>query len=139
MPAKVAIGTIRAASSTFSAGTVADSRPRNPQNVSPAAVAICAPVTATCGCATVGAPRSHNTTPSPISAASGTSLITVVTSEISPALRTPRILTPVNSHTTSTDSTAGNPGTRPITGKIGDRLLTTATASAPLPAHSITQ
>ena len=85
VPTSVAIGTTCLASSTLSAGTVADSRPRKPQKVSPAAAAMLPLATGTGACTTNGVPPSHSHAASAITASSGTSLISVVTSETSPA------------------------------------------------------
>ena len=136
VPPSVAIGTTRDAFSTLSAGTVADSMPRNAQKHKAAAVAMLPLVNATGGCTTGCVPPSHSTAASTITANSGTTLITAVIRLTSPALRTPMMLTAVSSHTQPTASTAGSPGTCPITGITSDRLLTTATAIAPLPAHN---
>jgi hypothetical protein len=75
----------------------------------------------------------------PISATSGTSFSVVVTIERSPTARVLLMLTSVSSQTQPTASSAGRPGVWPIHGKIRLRLLTTATAIAPLPAQIIVQ
>ncbi len=135
----VASGTTRAAFSTLPAGTVADSRPRKPQNVSPAAVAMAPGAMETGGCTTRGVPFSANHSASPISSTSGSSFSAVVTTEKAPAARTPRMLIAVMPQTQATASRAGTPGVLPIHGTTRLRLLTTATAIAPLPLHSSTQ
>ena len=135
----VASGTTRAAFSTRPAGTVADSRPRKPQNVSPAAAAMAPGAMLTAAGATRGVPLAANHSARPMSSTSGSSLSAVVTTENAPAARTPRMLIAVMPHTQATARSAGTPGVLPIHGATRLRLLTTATAMAPLPLHSSTQ
>ncbi len=137
VPHSVERGMLRSGSMTFSAGTVADSRPSSGHRVRIAAAVIAETVNG-CGSTliSVASPRPSSTIARMTTASSGMSLSTVVTSWNTPAVFTPRQFTNVRIQIIATAVSAGPPLTLLIAGTSSDRYATLPIAMAALPTHT---
>src|SRR4029079_17480047 len=138
VPHNVERGMLRSGSMTFSAGTVADSSPSSGQRVRIAAGVIAEIVN---GCASTlisddASARPSSTIARMITASSGMSLSTVVTSWNTPTCFTPRPLTYVRMQHTASGVSAGPPLIVLIAGTSSDRYATLPIAIAALPTHN---
>src|SRR5262245_3210610 len=137
VPHSVERGMLRSGSMTFSAGTVADSRPSNGQSVRIAA-AVIAEIVNGCGSTLISdaSARPSSTIARMITASSGMSFSTVVTSWNTPTCFTPRQFMYVRIQISATDTNAGAPCVCLIAGTSSDKYATLPMAIAALPTHT---
>ena len=133
----VAKGTVNSGRLILSAGSVADSKPRNAHMVSVTQVVTAPQSSGAGGVTTAAVPRVASTKAAIAStASSGTSLMAVVACCTALTARTPARLISVTSSSTAIAAPAPRPGTLARPGHSTVRLETTATASAALPTQT---